>query len=98
MHIRVNPEIKASVEPILAAIGLTFSDVFNLTLRQIYLKRRIPFELSSVQLTENGYTPEFEAEVLRVAEEDYAAIKNGTARVYKNTAEMFAEWDKEDDD
>jgi len=98
MHIRVNPEIKASVEPILAAIGLSFSDVFNLTLRQIYLKRRIPFELSSVQITENGYTSEFEAEVLRTAEKDYAAIKNGTAKLYNNTAEMFAEWDKEDDD
>ena len=98
MHIRVNPEIKASVEPILAAIGLSFSDVFNLTLRQIYLKRRIPFELSSLQLTENGYTPEFEAEVLRTAEEDYVAIKSGTAKPYNNTAEMFAEWDKEDDD
>jgi len=98
MHIRVNPEIKASVEPILAAIGLSFSDVFNLTLRQIYLKRRIPFDLSSLQLTENGYTPEFEAEVLRTAEDDYAAIKNGTAKLYNNTAEMFAEWDKEDDD
>ncbi|MDR0490134.1 MAG: type II toxin-antitoxin system RelB/DinJ family antitoxin [Oscillospiraceae bacterium] len=98
MHIRVNPEIKSSVEPILAAIGLSFSDVFNLTLRQIYLKRRIPFELSSTQLTENGYTPEFEAEVLRTAEEDYAAIEDGTAKLYNNTAEMFAEWDKEDDD
>ena len=98
MHIRVNPEIKASVEPILAAIGLSFSDVFNLTLRQIYLKRKIPFELSAIQLTENGYTPEFEAEVLRTAEEDYAAIKDGTAKLYSNTSEMFAEWDKEDDD
>jgi addiction module RelB/DinJ family antitoxin len=97
MHIRVNPEIKASVEPILAAIGLSFSDVFNLTLRQIYLKRKIPFELSAEQLTENGYTPEFEAEVLRTAEEDYAAIKNGTATPYSNTAEMFAQWDKDDD-
>jgi len=98
MHIRVNPEIKASVEPILAAIGLSFDDVFNLTLRQIYLKRRIPFDLSSLQLAENGYTPEFEAEVLRTAEDDYTAIKNGTAKLYNNTAEMFAKWDKEDDD
>jgi len=98
MHIRVNPEIKASVEPILASIGLSFSDVFNLTLRQIYLKRKIPFELSSVQLTENGYTPEFEAEFLRTAENDYAAINNGIAKPYNSTAEMFAEWDKEDDD
>ena len=97
MHIRVNPEIKAKAEPILAAIGLSFSDVFNLTLNQICLKRRIPFELSSLQLTENGYTPQFEAEILRISEEDYAAINNGTAKPYNDTAEMFAKWDKEDD-
>jgi len=96
MHIRVNPEIKASVEPILAAIGLSFSDVFNLMLNQIRLKRRIPFELSSMQLTENGYTPELEAELLAASEEAYAAVANGTARLYQNTAEMFADWDKED--
>jgi addiction module RelB/DinJ family antitoxin len=98
MHIRVNPEIKTSVEPILTAIGLSFSDVFNLTLRQIYLKRRIPFELSSIQLTENGYTPEFEAEILAEAEECYAAVANGTAKLYKNAAELRAELDAEDDD
>ena len=98
MHIRVNPEIKASVEPILAAIGLSFSDVFNLTLNQIYLKRKIPFELSSIQLTENGYTPEFEAELLAEAEECYAAVANGTAKVYDSTEELFAEWDKEDEE
>ncbi len=98
MHIRVNPEIKASVEPILAAIGLSFSDVFNLTLRQIYLKRRIPFELSSVQLTENGYTPEFEAAILAEAEELYAAVENGTAKKYSSAAELFADLEAEDDE
>jgi addiction module RelB/DinJ family antitoxin len=98
MHIRVNPEIKANVEPILAAIGLSFSDVFNLTLNQIYLKRKIPFELSAIQLTENGYTPEFEAEVLAEAKKDYAAIANGTAKLYKNAAELRAALDAEDDD
>ena len=98
MHIRVNPEIKAKAEPILAAVGLSFSDAFNLMLNQIYLKRRIPFELSSIQLTENGYTLEFEAEILRTAEDDYAAIRNGTAKLHNNTAEMFAAWDKEDDE
>ncbi len=96
MHIRVNPEIKASVEPILAAIGLSFSDVFNLTLRQIYLKRRIPFELSSVQL--NGYTPEFEAAILAEAEELYAAVENGTAKKYSSAAELFADLEAEDDE
>lgn len=95
MHIRVNPEIKAKAEPILAAIGLSFSDVFNLTLNQICLKRKIPFELSATQLTENGYTSELEAELLAAAEEAYSAAANG-AKTYKNTAEMFADWDKED--
>ena len=98
MHIRINPEIKTKVEPILSAIGLSFSDVFNLTLNQIYLKRKIPFELSSIQLTENGYTPEFEARVLAEAEKDYAAIAGGTAKLYKNAAELFADLDAEGDD
>jgi len=98
MHIRVNPEIKTRVEPILSAIGLSFSDVFNLTLNQIYLKRKIPFELSSIQLTENGYTPEYEARVLAEAKKDYAAIANGTAKLYRNAAELFADLDAEEDD
>ena len=97
MHIRVNPEIKANVEPILAAIGLSFSDVFNLTLNQIYLKRRIPFELSSIQLTENGYTPDFEAELLAASEEAHIAVAGG-AKTYKNAAELRAALDAEEDD
>jgi len=97
MHVRVNPEIKAKVEPILAAIGLSFSDVFNLTLNQIYLKRKIPFELSSIQLTENGYTSDFEAELLAASEESYAAVTSG-AKTYSSVAELRAALDAEDDD
>ena len=97
MHIRVNPEIKANVEPILAAIGLSFSDVFNLTLNQIYLKRRIPFELSAIQLTENGYTPELEAEILAASEEACTAVAEGTAKAYKNAEDLRAALDAEDD-
>jgi len=41
---------------------------------------------------------EFEAEIIAEAEDCYAAVANGTAKPYNNTAEMFAEWDKEDDD
>ena len=97
MHIRVNPEIKANVEPILAAIGLSFSDVFNLTLNQIYLKRKLPFELSSTQFTENGYTSEFETELLAESEESYIAVTNG-AKTYKNAAELRIALDAEECD
>jgi len=61
-------------------------------------KRKIPFELSTLQLTENGYTPEFEAEVLAEAEECYAAIANGTAKIYRSAAELRAALDAEEDD
>ena len=98
MHIRVNPEIKSKAEPILAAISLSFSDVFNLTLNQICLKRKLPFELSAIELTENGYTPEVEAAVLAEAEKMYDSVANGTAKLYKNSAELFADLDAEDDD
>lgn len=98
MHIRVNPEIKAKVEPILSAIGLSFSDVFNLTLNQIYLKRKIPFELSDTQVTENAYTPEFEAALLMESDKLHAAVADGTAKLYRNAAELFADLDAEDED
>jgi addiction module RelB/DinJ family antitoxin len=97
MHIRVNPNIKAVVEPILDAIGLSFSDVFNITLHQIALKRKIPFELSSVQLTENGYTEAFEAELLAASEEAHTAISNG-AKTFSSAAELRASLDAEDAD
>ena len=48
-------------------------------------------------LTENGYTPEFEAELLLEAEKCYAAVANGTAKIYNNAAELFADLDAEDD-
>ena len=59
---------------------------------------KIPFELSSTQLTENGYTPEFEAKLLAESEELHTAVANGTAKLYKNAAELFADLDAEDVD
>ncbi len=52
--------------------------------------------MSSVQLTENGFTPEFEAKILAEASEAHAAVANGTARLYKNSAELRADLDAED--
>lgn len=95
---KVDHATKSLAEPILAAIGLSFSDVFNLLLRQISLKHRIPFDLSDVQLTENGYTEEFEARLLADANDMYEAVANGTAKIYNNASEMFADMDAEEDE
>ena len=97
IHLRVNPDVIARAAPILEAIGLSFSDAFNLMLNQIFLKRRIPFELSSTRTTENDYTPEFELGILSDADNTYTALVNQTARLHGSTAKMFSEWDKEDE-
>ncbi len=98
MHIRVNPEIKASVEPILEKLGLSFSDVFNLTLHQIALKRKIPFDISIEEITEHEYPPEFYARLDEITSEVDEAIANGTAKLYTSAAALFADIDAEDDD
>jgi len=67
-------------------------------INQIYSKRRPSFELTALQLTENGYTPEFESELIAESERCYAAVANGTAKLYKTSAEMFADLDAEDDE
>jgi addiction module RelB/DinJ family antitoxin len=96
--IQIDPYNKAQAEPILTAIGLSFSDVFNLLLRQISLKHRIPFDLSDIQLTENGYTEEFEAKLIADANDTYESVANGTTKIYSNAAELFADMDAEDDE
>jgi len=53
---------------------------------------------NAARLTANGYTPEHEAEILAELEECYAAVANGTAKLYKNAAELRAALDAEDDD
>jgi len=60
--------------------------------------RILPFELSAIQLTENGYTADFEADIIAEAEISYKAVSNGTAKLYKNAAELFADLDAEGDD
>ena len=61
-------------------------------------RRKLPINQSSAELTENGYTPEFEAAILAEAEEMYAAIADGTAKIYRNAKELRAALDAEDDD
>ena len=56
------------------------------------------FELSSLQLTENGYTPEFEVALLSEAEKCYATVADGTRKLYENAEELFADLDTEEDD
>ena len=44
IHVKVNPEIKSETEAVLDQIGISMSDLFNMTMRQVIIQRRIPFD------------------------------------------------------
>ena len=45
INLRVNTEVKEQAGRILNAMGLTFSDAFNLMLHQVRIQRCLPFDL-----------------------------------------------------
>jgi len=45
INLRVNSEVKEQAGMILEAMGLSFSDAFNLMLHQIKIQRSLPFEV-----------------------------------------------------
>ena len=55
IHVRVNKNIKTESEAVLNQIGISFSDLFNMTLRRVVYERRIPFstDVSNATLPAN---------------------------------------------
>ena len=45
INLRVNTEVKEQAGAILNAMGLTFSDAFNLMLHQVRIQRCLPFDV-----------------------------------------------------
>lgn len=45
LNLRVDSEIKEQTGKILASMGLTFSEAFNLMLHQVSIQHALPFEL-----------------------------------------------------
>ena len=44
IHVKVSSEIKAETEEVLGKIGITMSDLFNMTMRRVIIERRLPFD------------------------------------------------------
>lgn len=45
INLRVNADVKKQSEEILNSMGITLSELFNMLLHQVNLKRKIPFEI-----------------------------------------------------
>ena len=59
VNLRVNSDVKEQAGIILDAIGLSFSDAFNLLLHQIRIQRGLPFDVVAYSHTPRRETRAF---------------------------------------
>jgi len=59
INLHVNPEVKEQAGKILDAMGLTFSDAFNLMLHQVRIQRCLPFDVVAYSHTPKPETLNF---------------------------------------
>ena len=65
IQIRVDQKTKRDAQKVATKIGLDLSGAIKMFLKQMTIHKGLPF----LALTENGYTPEQEEEILRAARE-----------------------------
>jgi DNA-damage-inducible protein J len=80
VNIRINKQTKQQAQKIVEKMGLDLSSAIKLFLNKVIITKSIPFEIRTV----NGYTPEFEAKMLKELE---WSKKNG--KRYTSTKEAF---------
>ena len=89
INLRVDADVKRQAGEILANMGLTFSEAFNLMLHQVRIQRALPFEVVSY-----GHRPN--AETLALIDR----IESGEAEMAGpfKTFDEYKGWLSKDDD
>jgi DNA-damage-inducible protein J len=90
-NVRIDKQVREQADALYKSMGLSLSSAINLFLRQSIIQGKLP-------ITEVVANPIYARadELLRDAAEIDEAIANGTAKVYSDPYEMFAEWRRED--
>lgn len=72
IQVRIDSTLKKQADQVFDEIGLDMPTAIRIFLKKVVISKSIPFELTSSKLTVNGFTEEFENEVLEAAKEkDY---------------------------
>ena len=75
IQVRVSDKNKKNVEKILESLGLDVTTAVRMFLCRIEMDHGLPFAVRQGKgLTVNGFTPEFEAEVLEAAKDTNGSI------------------------
>lgn len=85
-QIRIEENTKKQAVELLEGLGLNLSDAVNMFLRQVILRKGIPFD---VAYPEEVW--EFKPEVIEAMEEAKRISRDPDAREYTNVKQMFQE-------
>ena len=91
IQVRVSDEDKKNAEAVLKSLGMDLTTAVRVYLKRITLDGGIPFPVNQ-RLTVNGFTPEFEEEVLKASREAKMGI--GLSRAYDNVEELIDDLNK----
>jgi addiction module RelB/DinJ family antitoxin len=82
INIRINKNTKQQAQKIVEKMGLDLSSAVKLFLNKVILTKSIPFSIRTV----NGYTPEFEAKILKEVKHTakYGKRYSSTEEAFKN--------------
>jgi DNA-damage-inducible protein J len=83
INLRVNSEVKEQAGMILDAMGLSFSDAFNLMLHQIKIQRSLPFEVVAYSHTPRAETLAY-IERIESGEEELAGPLSTKEELWKS--------------
>jgi len=89
IQIRVDEKLKEDADLIFEDLGMDTPTAIRLFLKKVVVSKSIPFELKSTR-TENGFTPEFEDEIIKAATEKdqvgpFKSVKEAIAELHKQT-------------
>lgn len=87
INIRIDQKLKQAASEVFNNVGLDMSSAVKLFLTQTVIVKKIPFRV----LTVNGFTPEFEEELLKDIAEAEEDVRTGKAKLYDNVDEMMAD-------
>ena len=65
IQVRLEEDLKKHADKVLSGLGLDMPSAIRIFLTKVVSTNSIPFELKNNTYTVNGFTPEFEEEVLR---------------------------------
>ena len=90
LHIRIDPETKASAEQLFSSFGITISDAVTMFLRQSVMVNGLPFELRQPR-----YNAETEAAIQEARDIMSGKIE---AKSYTTLEEFYADLENDDED